>query len=75
MSWAATGMHNKKHPLIAIDGPAGSGKSTVLHLIAGLTPPDAGRVFVEDVDISALDSVAARFSARSMRSSRRSRLR
>lgn len=40
-------------------GPSGSGKSTVLHLIAGLTPPDAGRIFVGDTDISALGSAEA----------------
>ena len=33
-------------------GPSGSGKSTVLHLIAGLTPPDEGRILVGDLDIS-----------------------
>ena len=31
---------------LAIMGASGSGKSTLLHLMAGLTPPDTGRVIV-----------------------------
>jgi putative ABC transport system ATP-binding protein len=37
---------------LAIMGASGSGKSTLLHLMAGLTPPDSGRILINDQDIS-----------------------
>src|SRR5579871_4919259 len=37
---------------VAIMGASGSGKSTLLHVIAGLTSPDAGKVIVDDVELS-----------------------
>jgi putative ABC transport system ATP-binding protein len=43
----------------ALIGPSGSGKSTVLHLTAGLTPPDSGRILIDDVDVGAADSKQA----------------
>lgn len=39
----------------AIMGPSGSGKTTVLKLITGQLTPDAGRVFVGDIDVGRLD--------------------
>lgn len=36
-------------------GGSGTGKSTIINLILGLIKPDAGKVFVEGVDISELD--------------------
>src|SRR5271163_2409641 len=39
---------------LAVMGASGSGKSTLLHLMAGLTPPDSGRVMVAGQDLSAL---------------------
>src|ERR1700733_1268684 len=39
---------------LAIMGASGSGKSTLLHLMAGLTMPDAGKVFVSGTDIGSL---------------------
>ncbi|MDQ6773758.1 MAG: ABC transporter ATP-binding protein [Candidatus Dormibacteraeota bacterium] len=41
--------------LTSMVGPSGSGKSTLLSLIAGLALPSAGRVMLEDQDISRLD--------------------
>jgi len=43
---------------VAIRGESGVGKSTLLNLIAGLDRPDAGRIVVDGVDLTALDDDA-----------------
>jgi putative ABC transport system ATP-binding protein len=43
---------------LAIMGESGVGKSTLLNLLAGLDRPSAGRVILEDVDLSGLDDDA-----------------
>jgi len=39
---------------VGLLGPNGAGKTTSFHMIVGLTRPDAGRVFLGDLDVTAL---------------------
>jgi putative ABC transport system ATP-binding protein len=43
---------------VAVVGASGIGKSTLLNVIAGLEPVDAGRVVVDGVDYAVLDDTA-----------------
>ena len=45
----------KRGQFTAIMGPSGSGKSTLMHCLAGLDKPTSGQIFIEDVELSALD--------------------
>jgi putative ABC transport system ATP-binding protein len=40
---------------LGVMGPSGSGKSTLLYLLGGLDRPTAGRIWVRDRDLTALD--------------------
>lgn len=40
---------------LSVMGPSGSGKSTLLYLLGGLDHSDAGRIWVRERDIAALD--------------------
>ena len=42
---------------IALMGPSGSGKSTLFNIIGGLDKPNAGKVYIDEVDIAALSTV------------------
>ena len=41
---------------MAIMGPSGSGKTTLFNMIGGLDKPTDGMVFIDEVDVAALDS-------------------
>ena len=41
---------------MAIMGPSGSGKTTIFNMIGGLDKPTEGMVFIDEVDVAALDS-------------------
>jgi lipopolysaccharide export system ATP-binding protein len=40
--------------VVGLLGPNGAGKTTTFYMVVGLTPPDAGRVYLGDRDITAL---------------------
>ena len=40
--------------VVGLLGPNGAGKTTSFHMIVGLTRPDAGRVFLGDLEVTAL---------------------
>jgi putative ABC transport system ATP-binding protein len=60
---AVTAVHDinlniKSGEIVAIMGRSGSGKSTALHLLAGLEQPSGGQVFFRGQDIAGLDEDA-----------------
>lgn len=44
--------------LLVVTGPSGAGKTTLLNLLGGLDRPDAGRVHLGELELSALDETA-----------------
>jgi lipoprotein-releasing system ATP-binding protein len=57
----------RKGEMLAIVGPSGIGKSTLLHLLGGLDRPDSGRVVVGEHDLTTLSADAlARFRNRNV---------
>ncbi|MFD1881753.1 LPS export ABC transporter ATP-binding protein [Paracoccus pacificus] len=44
----------KQGEVVALLGPNGSGKTTCFYIIAGLIAPDAGQVFIDGQDVTAL---------------------
>lgn len=44
----------EKGEFTAIIGPSGSGKTTLLNMIGGLDKPTAGKIFIEETDITTL---------------------
>jgi putative ABC transport system ATP-binding protein len=51
----AVALEVRRGETLAITGPSGSGKSTLLALLAGLDAPTSGQVFLDGVELSALD--------------------
>lgn len=51
-------LHIKRGEIVALMGRSGSGKSTAMHVLAGLEQPDSGHVFYQSQDISGLDEDA-----------------
>ena len=47
----------KRGEYVSIMGPSGSGKTTLFNMIGGMDKPNAGKVFIDEVDIAALDTV------------------
>jgi molybdopterin-binding protein len=43
-----------ENEILVMIGPTGSGKTTILNLIAGLLKPDGGSIFVDGIDITTL---------------------
>jgi lipoprotein-releasing system ATP-binding protein len=57
----------EKGEMLAIVGPSGIGKSTLLHLLGGLDRPDSGSVKVDDRDLTSMTPDAlARFRNRNV---------
>jgi lipoprotein-releasing system ATP-binding protein len=46
----------KKGEMLAVVGPSGIGKSTLLHLLGGLDRPDSGTIRVDDKDLGTLSA-------------------
>jgi putative ABC transport system ATP-binding protein len=52
-------LHLDEGELVALTGPSGGGKSTLLNLIGALDRPDAGEIVVGGLDVARLDDPAA----------------
>jgi putative ABC transport system ATP-binding protein len=51
-------LHLDEGELVALTGPSGGGKSTLLNLIGALDRPDAGEIVVGGLDVTRLDDPA-----------------
>jgi putative ABC transport system ATP-binding protein len=49
-----------KGEMLAVIGPSGTGKTTLLNLIAGILTPHAGSVTVSDIEVNELDDAQRR---------------
>nr|AAZ32446.1 ABC transporter [uncultured euryarchaeote Alv-FOS1] len=45
----------KRGDIVLVEGPSGIGKSTLLHIIAGIDEPNAGTVIIDDTNIFSLN--------------------
>ncbi len=46
-----------KGEIVAVVGPSGVGKSTLLHILGGLDRPDSGKVMIDGCEISSLPEI------------------
>lgn len=53
---AGVGFTAARGELVALVGRSGSGKTSLLNIVAGLDRPDSGRVFIGGTDVTALDA-------------------
>ncbi|MBP52148.1 MAG: ABC transporter ATP-binding protein [Opitutae bacterium] len=44
----------KQGEMVALRGESGSGKTTFLHLLAGILSPDEGKIFLDNVELTSL---------------------
>ena len=49
-----TSLEVRDGELFVLLGASGSGKSTILRMVAGLTAPDGGRIWLHDKDVTRL---------------------
>ncbi|MBI4464357.1 MAG: LPS export ABC transporter ATP-binding protein [Acidobacteria bacterium] len=42
----------RRGEVVGLLGPNGAGKTTTFHIMVGLTPPDAGRILLDDLDLT-----------------------
>ena len=47
-------LHIKQGEVVGLLGPNGAGKTTTFYMIVGLIPPDAGRILVNDRDVTSV---------------------
>ena len=46
--------HIQQGEVVGLLGPNGAGKTTTFYIVVGLTPPDSGKVFLDDLEITDL---------------------
>src|SRR5688572_7393512 len=65
--FSALELEVRKGEMLAVVGPSGIGKSTLLHLLGGLDHPDAGSIRVGDVELTKMSNdQLARFRNRNV---------
>ena len=45
-------LHVNQGEVVGLLGPNGAGKTTSFYMIVGLTPPDTGRILIDEADIT-----------------------